>query len=149
MTAEAAVRAPASPAPITATAPTLPTVAPARLTIKTHDPRQPVLQAEAVRARWDAYVHRAAGATFCHLSGWQRVIERTWQHRNHSLHAERGGQITGVLPLFHVRSPLFGSMLISTPNAVYGGVVADDAETRLALLERASQLARELAVDFL
>ena len=48
-----------------------------------------------------------------------------------------------------VKSPLFGSMLISTPNAVYGGVVADDATTRRSLLEAAARLAQELNVDFL
>ncbi len=107
------------------------------------------LYTEAVAVRWDEYVKRAAGGTFCHLSGWQRVIESTWQHRNHSLYAERAGQIVGVLPLFYVSSRLFGSMLLSTPNAVYGGVVADDAAARQALLTQAKQLAEEWQVDFL
>ncbi len=40
-------------------------------------------------------------------------------------------------------------MLVSTPNAVYGGVVADDAPTASALLGRAKTLARELGVRFL
>lgn len=104
---------------------------------------------EAVAVRWDEYVRRAPGATFCHLSGWQRVIENTWQHRNQSLYAERAGRIVGVLPLFYVSSRLFGSMLLSTPNAVYGGVVADDAAARQALLAAARCLAEEGQVDFL
>ena len=89
----------------------------------------------------DEYVQRAVGGTFCHLSGWQRVVERTWGHANHSLLAMRDGQVVGVLPLFHVQSRVFGSMLISSPNAVYGGVVADDQPARLALLQRAKQVA--------
>ncbi len=144
MTAEAAAQA------LVSTGPTVPKIAsvtasaPARLSVKTHATAN-----EAERGRWDGYVKRTVGATFCHLSGWQRVIERTWRHRNQSLYAERGHEIVGVLPLFHVRSPLFGSMLISTPNAVYGGVVADDAEARQALLKRAQELGAELQVDFL
>lgn len=102
-----------------------------------------------VRDRWDRYVQQTASATFCHLTGWLRVLERTWGHRNYSLYAERDGQIVGILPLFHVQSRLFGSMLISTPNAVYGGIVADDVAAHQALLERARQLAAELRVDFL
>ncbi len=121
-------------------------------------PREPVSQqpvpsinalTAADTARWDAYVKAAPAATFCHLTGWLNVIKRTWGHRDHSLYAERQGRIVGVLPLMHVKSPLFGSMLISTPNAVYGGVVADDDVAHRALLEAAARLARELNVDFL
>lgn len=144
MPAEAAAKAPVSTSPNVPKISSAPVAVPARLTVKMHAPA-----CEAERGRWDGYIKQTAGATFCHLSGWQRVIERTWQHRNHSLYAERGGAIVGVLPLFHVQSPLFGSMLISTPNAVYGGVVADDAEARQALLKHAQELGAALQVDFL
>ncbi|MBI1766320.1 MAG: FemAB family PEP-CTERM system-associated protein [Acidobacteria bacterium] len=144
MTAEAAAQALVPAVPTLLKPSPAPAAQPVCLTIKTHNPAD-----ETERGRWDQYVKRSAQATFCHLSGWQRVIERTWQHRNHSLYAERGPEIVGVLPLFHVQSPLFGSMLISSPNAVYGGVVADDAEAYEALLARARQLGAELQVDFL
>lgn len=98
---------------------------------------------------WDAYVRRAPQATFCHLTGWGRVIERVWRHRPHHLLAERHGTVSGVLPLFHVRSRLFGSMLVSSPNAVYGGMAADDSESRCVLTEAAKRLAEELHVDYL
>lgn len=104
--------------------------------------------APADKDRWDDYVQRHDAATFCHLSGWQRVVESTWQHRQQSLFAERDGLIVGVLPLFQVNG-WFGSMLVSTPNAVYGGVVADDAESHLALVAAAQKLAGELRVDYL
>jgi FemAB-related protein (PEP-CTERM system-associated) len=98
---------------------------------------------------WDDYVRRAPDGTFCHLWGWGRVIEQTWGHRSHSLYAERGGAIVGLLPQFHMRSRLFGSMLVSTPNAIYGGALADDSATRRALIDEAKQLAMELQVDYL
>jgi FemAB-related protein (PEP-CTERM system-associated) len=100
-------------------------------------------------AEWDDYVRRAGGATFCHLSGWARVVERTWGHRSYYLSAEREGAVVGVLPLFHVSSRLFGSMLVSTPNAIYGGVVADDVQVRQALITEAKRLATQLCVDYL
>lgn len=99
--------------------------------------------------RWDDFVQRTSAATFCHLSGWQRVVERTWNHRQYSLCAERGEKIVGVLPLFHLRSRWFGSRLISSPNAVYGGVVANDDQTHHALIHAALALAAELKVDCL
>ncbi|MEP7339238.1 MAG: FemAB family XrtA/PEP-CTERM system-associated protein [Acidobacteriota bacterium] len=103
--------------------------------------------------RWDDFVERSLAATFCHLSGWQRVVERTWQYRQHSLYAERDGHIAGVLPLFHISGlwfgSIFGTMLLSTPNAVYGGVVAADIEARQALIASAQALAADLKVDYL
>lgn len=98
---------------------------------------------------WDAFVENSPAATFCHLSGWGRVIERVWNHEPHHLLAETRGEIRGVLPLFHVKSRLFGSMLVSSPNAVYGGVAADSTEIGEALLTEAKQLAGRLQVDYL
>jgi FemAB-related protein (PEP-CTERM system-associated) len=100
-------------------------------------------------ARWDQFVRRAPEATFCHQSGWIRVIEETWRHESHCLFAERDGDVAGVLPLVHVKSRWFGSMLVSTPNAAYGGAVADEAATSRALIEAAQRLARDMEVDYL
>ncbi|MFN0109564.1 MAG: FemAB family XrtA/PEP-CTERM system-associated protein [Blastocatellia bacterium] len=106
----------------------------------------PTNAAEIVR--WDEFLHRQPTASICHTSGWQRVIEQTWNHRQRSLFVEREGDITGVLPLFHVKG-WFGSMLVSTPNGVYGGALAEDAASHQALLAAAQSLASELQVDYL
>jgi FemAB-related protein (PEP-CTERM system-associated) len=104
-------------------------------------------------AQWDDFVRRAADATFCHLSGWLRVVERVWRYQSHSIFAERNGRIVGVAPLFRVaNSPLgslSGSRLVSTPNAVYGGVVADDDIVRAELIKAVRSLAEDLRVDYL
>ncbi len=113
---------------------------PAALRIKSY--------ATADASSWDNFVGGQASASFCHTSGWQRVVEKTWKHRQQSLIAERDGKICGVLPLFEVRG-WFGSMLVSTPNGVYGGVVAEDAVSHQALIEAAKSLAVELQVDYL
>ena len=90
--------------------------------------------------RWDDFVHACADGTFFHLSAWQRVIERAFGHRTHYLLAERAGAVTGVLPLTHVRSAMFGSSLISNAFGVYGGPVAADDESRRALDAEAVRL---------
>ncbi|MCB1737183.1 MAG: FemAB family PEP-CTERM system-associated protein, partial [Gammaproteobacteria bacterium] len=87
--------------------------------------------------------------TFFHLSGWQRVIHATLDHRTDYLYAERDGAIVGVLPLGQVRSRLFGNALTSVPFCVYGGVAADDAEAAAALQARAIAIAGERGVDHL
>ncbi|MCI0663894.1 MAG: aminoacyltransferase, partial [Acidobacteria bacterium] len=121
----------------------------ARSEVVKHSPITINYYSEADAARWDRYVKRAPAATFCHQSGWMDVVERTWHYRSLSLFAERKEEIIGVLPLFHVKSRWFGSMLVSTPNAVYGGAVADDAGISRALVLAAQELALELDVDYL
>lgn len=104
---------------------------------------------EADFARWDAYVMAHPKATFFHRAGWQRVIQRAFNHPTHFLFAERDGQITGILPLAEINSRLFGHSLSSLPFCAYGGVVADDDEVRKALEAAAVSLARELNVGHL
>ena len=73
--------------------------------------------------------------TFFHLAEWQDVLHRAFGHRTHYLLAERGGEISGVLPLAEVKSLLFGHALVSTPFCVYGGILAAD-RVREALLSK-------------
>ena len=100
-------------------------------------------------ASWDAFVMAHPKATFFHRAGWQRVLRQAFGHATHYLYAESGGRITGVLPLAHVRSLLFGSSLTSLPFAVYGGVVADDEASANLLVNEAQRLARQLGVAHL
>jgi FemAB-related protein (PEP-CTERM system-associated) len=99
--------------------------------------------------RWDEFVLSHPGGTFFHLAGWRRVLERAFHHPTHYLIAERSGLVTGVLPLTHVKSLLFGSSLISNAFAVRGGPIAADAESLRALEREAVQLAEALAVPVL
>ncbi len=103
----------------------------------------------AAASRWDAFVRACPEATFCHLSGWGRALESVFRHETHFLQATQGGQITGVLPLAHVKSRLFGNSLTSLPFCVYGGVAAADEASARALEEAAEALAKRLDVPHL
>jgi FemAB-related protein (PEP-CTERM system-associated) len=87
--------------------------------------------------------------TFFHLAGWRRVIERAFRHATYYLVAERGGLVTGILPLTHVKSLLFGSSLISNAFAVCGGPIGADAESVRALEAEAVRLMGALGVPVL
>src|SRR5262245_54989574 len=82
---------------------------------------------------WDAFVQRMAAGTFFHLSGWKRVIEKTFGHQTFYLLARRGAEVTGVLPLTQVKSVLFGNSLISNAFCVHGGIIASDEASSDAL----------------
>ena len=98
---------------------------------------------------WDAFVMAHPQATFFHRSAWQHILRDVFHHDTHYLFAHEGGRVTGVLPLAHMKSLLFGKALTSLPFAVYGGVVADDEATATALEAEAQRLAQQLQVDHL
>ncbi len=100
-------------------------------------------------ARWDKYIDNTPAATFFHQSGWKQVIERAFGHKTYYLYAENQGKIIGVLPLVHIKSLLFGNALVSNAFCVYGGIIADNDETRQALDQEACTLAEQLGVDHL
>jgi FemAB-related protein (PEP-CTERM system-associated) len=103
----------------------------------------------AAAAVWDDFVLACPQATFFHRAGWQRILRDVFKHETYFLAAKQGGRITGVLPLGHVRSWLFGSALTSLPFAVYGGVAADDQVSADALEAEAQRLAKTLQVPHL
>ncbi len=98
---------------------------------------------------WDGFVENSSLATFFHKAGWKEVIEKAFGHKTYFLYVEKQGKITGILPLVHVKSMLFGNSLSSCAFCVYGGVVADDEESYAELDKKACELAAELGVDYL
>jgi FemAB-related protein (PEP-CTERM system-associated) len=100
-------------------------------------------------AAWDAFVSSCPQATFFHRAGWQRILREVFRHDAYFLMARTDGVITGVLPLAHMKSMLFGNALVGLPFAVYGGVAALDAASAHALEAEAERLAQALGVQHL
>jgi FemAB-related protein (PEP-CTERM system-associated) len=95
----------------------------------------------AESARIDGFVLEHPGSAAFHRPQWSLAVERGTSQRAHFLVAERGGAITGCLPLTHVRSRLFGDALSSAGFATGGGILCSDAETAQALADEARGLA--------
>jgi FemAB-related protein (PEP-CTERM system-associated) len=102
-----------------------------------------------VAEHWDRFVLGQPGGTLFHLIPWMRAIEKTFGYQPSYVYAERGGQITGVAPVFFVSNWIVGKCLISTPYAVYGGVCASDDESEHALLDHLKSLAHSQETDYL
>ena len=92
------------------------------------------------RADIDTFLARAPGATPFHRIAWGEAVERGCNQRGHLLLAEGERGIAGLLPLTEVRSPLFGSALVSTGFGVGGGVLGEGSDQ---LAEAAWSLARQ------
>ena len=80
---------------------------------------------------------------------WRQIISEVFSHDAYYLIARREENICGILPLFHMKSMLFGAALCSIPYLNAGGALADDEEVFKALLEKARELASSLEVDYM
>ncbi|MEW6074549.1 MAG: FemAB family XrtA/PEP-CTERM system-associated protein [Planctomycetota bacterium] len=94
----------------------------------------------------DRFVRAHPDGTFFHLSGWRRAIENLYGHEPIELVARRGGELVGVLPMMLCQRLRGGRHLVSQPYAVYGGPVAEDRETVLALVDEARAVGQALRV---
>jgi FemAB-related protein (PEP-CTERM system-associated) len=96
---------------------------------------------------WEAFVAAAPDATLFHGLAWRRVVAKSLGHDTYYRCAWRGERLAGVLPLVHVRSPIFGKSLVSVGFGVYGGIVAEDDAAAQALADDAARLGESLGVD--
>jgi len=100
------------------------------------------------RNEWDEFVLSHRESTNYHLQGWRDVIEKSFGHRTYYLSARnRQNEITGVLPLVHMKSTLFGSFLVSLPFFNYGGLLCNGDDAAAELLDSARELSGKLGAD--
>ena len=100
-------------------------------------------------AAWDAYVYDSAASTFYHQLRsvliklfkslmWRNVVEKTYEYKPVYLIAKEESEIKGVLPLFIMRSWIFGKKRVSV--AAYGGVCADNETVENAIVGEAKRI---------
>ncbi len=98
---------------------------------------------------WDEYVLKHPDSTFYHQIGWKYIVEKSYGHKPHYLFARENGEINGVLPLFIMKSSLFGKKLVSLPFAPYGGSCYNDEYIKNMLIQEAINVVQERDMDFL
>ena len=103
------------------------------------------------KSAWNRYVLKHPDATIFHQTAWKEVIEEAFSHRSLYLLSEdeNSGRITGIFPLFEIKSFMFGHYVISNPFAELGGILADDDEIEALLLKRAVAISERLNCDYL
>jgi len=111
---------------------------------------------------WDYYVHQHPKGSVFHEQRWKILVERAFGHTAHYLIAESSNgtgdqnqppgkrkKIVGLLPLFSLKSLLFGKSMVSVPFAAYGGILADDEAAEEALYQEALRLTSVQRLDYL
>ncbi len=90
---------------------------------------------------WDTYLAQHSGSTHYHQYAWRALIDRNFGHTSFYLEARHDdGSLSGILPVVHMKSTLFGSFLLSMPWLIYGGAVASDNASHRALGNHLKQL---------
>ena len=99
--------------------------------------------------RWDKYLQEKPTENFFYRTGWLKVVQRTYGHKPFYLMVTVDNKVCGILPIFLVSVPMFGSYFASDVFTSYGGVYADDEEIELSIMEEAAGLASSYKASYL
>lgn len=97
----------------------------------------------------EEYVTNVSSSSLYHRVQWLDVVERSFGHTCYYLLSEKDEGITGVLPLVHLKSRIFGNMLVSMPYFNYGGVCAEEERIENNLIEKAIEIATTVGAGHL
>jgi FemAB-related protein (PEP-CTERM system-associated) len=98
---------------------------------------------------WQRFVDASPQATLAHLLGWRNVVQKTYHHTPYYLVARQREIICGLLPLFLIKSRIFGHILATSPYLSFGGLLAGHTEIVQQLIDAAEQLALAERVRYL
>lgn len=107
------------------------------------EPSRSVALGRLEDASWDRFVEAHPLGWVCHLSAWQRVLEASFRHmKGEVLLIHEGGSIRAGMPIYDVRSRIFGNRLVSSPFATLCTPLTSASEDAEPLLEAALELSR-------
>ncbi len=100
--------------------------------------------------RWDRFVMSHEDGTIYHHSIWKELINQTYGYAAYFLALEdTQREISGILPLFHIKSRLTGDRFVSLPFAHICGPLSYSATDTEKLVEYAVNLAQTQKCDYL
>lgn len=89
----------------------------------------------------------ARSAGFVGLDSWMTFVHKVYHFPVYRIVSQTNNEIDGWLTLVHVRHPIFGHYLTTSPFGSYGGFSYSSITARDALLEKARALAMDLEVE--
>jgi hypothetical protein len=98
---------------------------------------------------WDDFVNQHPLGWVCHLSSWKRVLESSFKHMLGYYFAildDSNRKILAGLPVFHVKSWLFGDKLVSVPFATLCDPLVSTRQQFDVLFEAVRKLGNNLGV---
>ena len=89
----------------------------------------------------------SSSATFTALDSWTGLVREVYGYETHRFEAVQDNEAMGILALTHVRHPVFGNYLATSPFGSFGGFAFSSLEARDLLLNEAKSLADNLRVS--
>jgi serine/alanine adding enzyme len=110
---------------------------------------------EESRGLWNNFVSANPHAYVYHLREWGDAVCKTYGLWRWYFGVKMDERIVGVLPIFYIRSMLFGDKIVSVPFCEYGGpLIADFSDESMTedvlamLMKNVNELARKLRVGY-
>ncbi len=104
---------------------------------------------EKDRADWELFINEQNVDHHSYCWEWKAIIAKVFGHKpTYFICRDRNNKIIGALPLFHVKSPLFGAALISVPYLNGGGVVTKSSDALEQLTIATRELASKTGVNY-
>ena len=100
--------------------------------------------------RIDIYLNSSDQSSLYHDYLWGEVIWKSFHQKTYYLICEdKDGSIQGILPLVHLKSLLFGNIMVSMPYFNYGGIITKEEAPRDLLVQEAIRIAKEKNSNYL
>ena len=103
---------------------------------------------DSALAEWARFIEEHPDSTFFHRCEWRDVISEAFGHKSYYYIAREGEVVTGILPLVHIASRLFGNRLVSQAFCVGGGILSTSQAAHEALRDQANRLMAELGAEY-
>jgi FemAB-related protein (PEP-CTERM system-associated) len=101
------------------------------------------------RSQWDQFVQSHKHGSPFHMIAWKDCAEQVFGYKPQYMMAFKEGNLRAVLPLFAVENLILKRALISSPFAVYGGILATCDEARSSIAAAVRKLGAELRVQYI
>jgi FemAB-related protein (PEP-CTERM system-associated) len=98
----------------------------------------------ADQPEWDSFVLANPNASPYHLFAWGAAISTSYGHDIYYLMARQKGNLTGILPLVHLKLFSLLNELVALPFCDVGSCLTDDSAVEEALLVEAQKLGEQL-----
>lgn len=100
-------------------------------------------------AEWEEFVSLPNNAGIWHTLKWKKIIEKEYGFKPYYLMAVDETGVSGILPLFQVKSLITGNRIVSLPFSYNCGPIANSEDSFTLLTEEATKLADKLKCEYL
>lgn len=101
------------------------------------------------KSEWKEFIELDERPGIWHSLEWKDILVDEYGFNSKYIMVKDGGEVCGILPMFHIKSPITGNRLVSLPFSYHCGPVAKSADAYISLINESQDLADELGCKYL